>query len=236
MRFNYKAMENLKKIKPGPVKSIGLPKAQEHTFSVICCLKEQDGVAPTVREVAAERGFSAVSALEIIQQLEAKGYLRRGHGKARAIEILDQPLKSDQIPHIMPIQVIGRVAAGYPILGIQDHLGEFCVDASLVCGDCFALQICGDSMAGIGIHDKNYVVVQSQPTAMNGEVVVALIETCATCKTFYQTLTGVELRPENPQHEVIHVKKGQDLRILGKVIAIRKTVEVKTNAANGVKQ
>jgi repressor LexA len=71
---------------------------------------------------------------------------------------------------------------------------------------------------------------------MNGEVVVALIDDEATCKTFYQTLTGVELRPENPEHEVIHVKKGQDLRILGKVIAIRKTVEVKTNAANGVKQ
>jgi repressor LexA len=236
MRFNRKAMDAPKKNKPGPVKSVGLTKAQEDTFAVICRLKEQYGVAPTVREIAAERGVSAVSALEIIQQLEAKGYLRRGHGKARAIEILDQPLKSDQIPHIMPIQVIGRVAAGHPILAIQDHLGEFCVDAGLARGDCFALQICGDSMVDIGIHDKDYVVVRSQPTAMNGEVVVALIDDEATCKTFYQTLTGVELRPENPEHEVIYVKKGQDLRILGKVIAIRKTVEVKTNAANGVKQ
>lgn len=89
---------------------------------------------------------------------------------------------------------------------------------------------------GIGIHDKDYVVVRSQPTAMNGEVVVALIDDEATCKTFYQTLTGVELRPENSEHEVIHVKTGQELRILGKVIAIRKTVGAKTNAANGVKQ
>lgn len=229
-------MENLKKIKPGPVKSVGLSKAQEDTFSVICRLKEQHGVASTVREVAAERDVSAVSALEIIQQLEAKGYLRREHGKARAIEILDQPLKSDQIPRIVPIQVIGRVAAGYPILAIQNHLGEFCVDVAFARGECFALQICGDSMLGIGIHDKDYVVVWSQLTALNGEVVVALINEEATCKTVYQTLTGVELRPENSNHEVIHVKKGQDLRILGQVITIRKTVEVKTNAANGVKQ
>lgn len=139
MRFNRKAMNAPKKKKPGPVKSVGMTNAQEDTFAIICRLKEQYGVAPTVREVAAERGISSVSALEIIQQLEAKGYLRRGHGKARAIEILDQALKSDQIPHIMPIQVIGRVAAGHPILAIQDHLGEFCVDASLARGECFAL-------------------------------------------------------------------------------------------------
>ncbi len=61
-------MENIKKTKPGPVKSVGLTKAQEDTFSVICRLKEQHGVAPSLREIAAERGVSAVSALEIIQQ------------------------------------------------------------------------------------------------------------------------------------------------------------------------
>ena len=85
MRFNQHAMDAPKKTKPGPVKSVELTKAQEDTLAVICRLKEQHGVAPTVREVAAERGVSAVSALEIIQQLEAKGYLRRGHGKARAM-------------------------------------------------------------------------------------------------------------------------------------------------------
>ena len=92
-------------------------------FSVICRLKINIAFAPTVREVAAERGVSAISALEFIQQLEAKSYLHRGHGKARAIEIFDNTLKSDQIPNIVPIQGVGFVASGYPILAIQDHFG-----------------------------------------------------------------------------------------------------------------
>ncbi len=178
------------------------------------------------------RGIKSARA-EVIQQLENKGHLKRDKGKAGATQILDHPLKSDQIPHIVPIQVVGRVAAGYPILAIQDDLGEFCVEASLARGECFALQICGDSMMDAGINDGDFLIVRTQETALNGEVVIALLDDEATRKTFYRRSSHIELKPENEAYQRMKVSPEQSFKILGKVIAIKKTVEVKPNAANG---
>jgi repressor LexA len=213
-------------MKPGPKPTVGLTQAQRDTVRVIRQYQQQHGMSPTVRDVASARGIKSSSAIEIIQQLETKGYLKRGKGKARAIELIETATPIVMISQVVPVEILGQVAAGQPILAIEDRRGEFLVDSTIARGHCFALEITGDSMIDAGIDDRDFVIVRSQETAINGEVVIALLEDEATCKTFYKRDSHIELRPENTVYPVIVVPPDAPFKILGKVIAIRKT-EVK---------
>lgn len=213
-------------MKPGPKPTVGLTQAQRDTIGVIRQYQQQHGMSPTVRDVASARGIKSSSAIEIIQQLETKGYLKRGKGKARAIELIESTTPIVMISQVVPVEILGQVAAGHPILAIEDRRGEFLVDSTIARGHCFALEITGDSMIDAGIDDRDFVIVRSQETAINGEVVIALLEDEATCKTFYKRDSHIELKPENTVYPVIVVQPDAPFKILGKVIAIRKT-EVK---------
>jgi repressor LexA len=213
-------------MKPGPKPTVGLTQAQRDTMRVIRQYQQQHGMSPTVRDVADARGIKSSSAIEIIQQLESKGHLKRGKGKARAIELIEPATSIPVISQVVPVEILGQVAAGHPILAIEDRRGEFLVDSTIARGHCFALEITGDSMIDAGIDDRDFVIVRSQETAINGEVVIALLEDEATCKTFYKRDSHIELKPENTVYPVIVVPPDAPFKILGKVIAIRKT-EVK---------
>ena len=194
---------------------------QRETLEVIRVLAARQGIPPTVKEVADELGITSASAHQQMVALIRKGYLRRTLRKARAIEILRMPVP--EVESLVPVPIVGTVAAGQPILAAENIVGEVMVDRRAVgSGRCFALRIQGDSMIGAGIGDGDLVIVRQQPVAENGEIVVALLGDEATCKRLAIGRDTVELRPENPRLEPIIIDPDEDVRILGKVVAIRR--------------
>jgi repressor LexA len=151
--------------------------------------------------------------------LERKGYIKRSKAKARSIEFLGfrKTLKD-----IVEVPIVGSVAAGKPILAVENIEGYVALDRSWAKSDkVFALRVQGDSMIGAGILDGDYAIVKQQPIADDGEVVVALIEDEATVKRFFKKKDSVVLKPENEQMEPIVIKKNtKNLQLIGKVIGI----------------
>lgn len=195
------------------------------------------GYPPTVREMCQSLGIKSTStAHKDIAGLEKKGYIRKDPSKPRAIEIVDFPVfsgeeiqkmeaeekpVSDHAPEredILDIPVVGRVAAGQPILAQQNIEDSFPVPARFVTkGEYFMLNIKGDSMIEAGIFDGDYILVRRQETAENGDIVVAMVdgfESEATVKTFYKEMDHIRLQPENASMSPILVK---DARVLGLV-------------------
>ncbi len=128
-----------------------------------------------------------------------------------------EPLGSTYLP------VVGRIAAGQPILAEQNVEERLAVDPRWVPGPgCFAVRVHGQSMIGVGIHDGDYVVVRSQPTADNGQIVAVLIDGEATVKKFYRDAKGrIRLEPQNPSMEPIFPDpRDQSIQILGKVVGL----------------
>lgn len=183
-----------------------------------CIVKAVDdnGFPPTVRDICRETGIKSTStAYKYIGKLEEKGYLNRKTGKSRAIIPKDSQDRGDSVR----VPIIGRVAAGIPILAVENHDGY--VDVSLnrigvVRDKLFALCIKGTSMIDAGIMDGDYVIVEQTPVANDGEIVVALIDDEATVKTFYREKNIFRLQPENKTMEPIYTR---ELVILGKVVA-----------------
>jgi repressor LexA len=124
---------------------------------------------------------------------------------------------------LVSVPIVGRVAAGQPIMAEENIVGEVLVENTVVGGEpCFALCVAGQSMVNAGIADKDIVIVRRQIIAENGDIVVALIGGEATVKRLSIQGPRVELRPENPKFKPIVVGTDDDLRILGKVVAVRR--------------
>lgn len=182
----------------------------------------QKGYPPTVREMCQSLGIKSTStAHKDLENLEQKGYIRKDPAKPRAIEILDfeytsQPEK--ERVDVIDIPLVGRIAAGTPILAEQNIEDSFPVPARYVTGgDHFMLTVKGDSMVEAGIMDGDFILVEQQNTAKNGQIVVAMIdgfESEATVKTFFREPDHIRLQPENHQMSPIIVK---DVKILGLV-------------------
>ncbi len=192
------------------------------------------GYPPSVREIGEAVGLSSSSTVHShLRTLEKKGYIRRDPSKPRALEILDLAssfprngmIKATAVSssstdsrHINAVPILGRVAAGLPILAegnLEDTIPlptQFVGD-----GELFMLEVQGDSMIGAGILSGDYVVVQSQETARNGEIIVAMIEDEATVKRFEKASDHVKLISENPDFEPIITR---DVSIVGKVTAV----------------
>lgn len=158
-----------------------------------------------------------------LQTLEDKGYIRRDPTKPRAIEILDSSSDVLEGKKVVHIPVVGRVAAGQPILAVENIEGTFPLPADLVRQDnVFVLKVQGESMIDAGIFDGDFIVVRQQNVARNGEIVVALIEDEATVKRFFKERTLIRLQPENSSMEPIY---SQDVSILGKVIGVFRNLQ-----------
>lgn len=175
------------------------------------------GTAPTFEEICRHFGFRSYNTVSTyLKVLERKGYVRlpREKNQKRALEIL-KPMETRR----SEFPVLGKVAAGKPIEAVA-RMGSVEVPVSMARqGDCFVLQVKGTSMEEDGILDGDLVVVRKQPTAENGEIVVALINNEATVKRYYRRRDHVELKPAHRGMDSFRIKEG-DLRIEGKVVGV----------------
>lgn len=177
----------------------------------------EDHRPPTVREVMRHfKWNSPQSARKHLLALEEKGYLEREDRTARGLRVVEDSSVGISIP------VLGKVAAGLPLLAEENRESTMVVDPSMARGgrNLFALTVRGDSMVNAHILSGDKVIVQQTSHATPGDIVVALIEGEATVKTFRKTSSKVVLEPANPKYEPIVVTEQQDFRIIGKVVGV----------------
>ena len=178
----------------------------------------QKGYPPAVREICEAVSLKSTSSVHShLETLEKNGYIRRDPTKPRAIEICDDNFQMVRT-EMVSLPVIGRVAAGEPILAEANVESYFPVPADMVpSGESFVLKVKGDSMVNAGIYSGDQIFVNSCNIANNGDTVVALIDDSATVKTFYKENGHIRLQPENDYMEPIIV---DDCQILGKVFGV----------------
>ena len=179
------------------------------------------GVPPSIRQIGAALGISSTNGVRLhLQALQKKGYIRRSQRTSRGIVSLNRLSNavSPSCSTTVDIPILGRVAAGIPIMAAENREGSLTLDASLIKNqESFALRVNGDSMINAGILDGDIVVVRLQQGADNGDIVVALMGEEATVKRFYREKEKIRLQPENPTMEPIY---STDVDICGKVIAL----------------
>lgn len=194
-----------------------LTKKQETVLEYISYHLQNFGYPPTVRETGRAFGISEKAAHDYLNAIEKKGYIKRATGKPRAIEILDDVSKKG-LRRAPEVPIVGRVAAGVPLLAAENIEGSLPVPKEMITHDsCFALRVNGSSMIGAGILEGDLVIVKSQSVADPGDIVVALIDDEATVKRFFYKDDQICLQPENPDMEAIVVS---EVKVLGKVIGL----------------
>ncbi|WP_099468234.1 transcriptional repressor LexA [Konateibacter massiliensis] len=176
------------------------------------------GYPPAVREICEAVNLKSTSSVHShLETLEKNGYIRRDPTKPRAIEIIDDSFNLNR-REMVNVPVIGTVAAGSPILAVENIQNYFPIPTELMPNqDSFILTVKGDSMINAGILSGDQILVAQQSTAKNGEMVVALVEDSATVKTFYKEKDHYRLQPENDTMEPIIV---DEVTILGKVFGV----------------
>ncbi len=229
----------------GPVDEDGLTPRQRRILEVISAAVESRGYPPSIREMGEAVGLASSSSVaHQLKTLEQKGFLRRDPNRPRALEVLlpaesrpsmrpaatssqspgiyDETGIGDAYPEPVRVPVVGRIAAGGPILAEEQIEDVFALPRQLVGeGTMFLLEVRGESMIEAAICDGDWVVVRQQPTAENGEIVAALLDNEATVKTFKRRGGHVWLLPHNPAYDPID---GDDATILGKVVAVLRRV------------
>ena len=181
------------------------------------------GYPPTVREIGSHFGFVPRSVFDHLKALERKGYLRRDPAKSRSLQLLDASLSpSARTSSYRELPILGRVAAGQPLLSDQNIEGTSVVPQDWVNDDeAFLLKVQGESMIGAHICPGDQALVRRQSAAENGDIVVALLNDEATIKRIFFRADGIVLQPENPAMPPIQVKKGEkSFQIVGKVVGI----------------
>lgn len=234
------AAASVSSLPDGPADADGLTPRQRRILEVVREAVENRGYPPSIREMGEAVGLASSSSVaHQLKVLEQKGFIRRDPNRPRALEVLlpseaahmtrvpttdelvgtfDQTGAGDAYPAPVHVPVIGRIAAGGPILAEQQVEDVFALPRQLIGeGTMFLLEVSGDSMIDAAICDGDWVVVRQQPTANNGDVVAALLDTEATVKTFKRTDGQVWLLPHNPAYEPID---GNHASILGKVVAV----------------
>lgn len=174
------------------------------------------GYPPSVREICEAVNLKSTSTVHgHLTKLEENGFIKRDLTKPRAIEILDEDMELSEVmhPHVSYVPVVGQVTAGMPILAVENIEEEFPMPAQMVeNGKYFMLRIKGESMIEAGILDRDYVLVKQQSEAVNGEIVVAMVDDSATVKRFFKESNRFRLQPENAAMSPIYAT---DVSILG---------------------
>ena len=202
---------------------VTLTAPQQRLLIAIEAYVTREGLSPTLRELADELDQGVASIYKLVQRLERNGFLRRTPGKSRSLTVLRSTSESEFVG-LVPIPLLGTVAAGVPIFTAENRLGELLVDASTVrSGRHFALKVTGHSMVNAGIHSGDIVIVRQQPLADHRDIVVVLLNDEATVKRLYHRDGQIKLIPENSRFKPNDVDADDDLRIVGKVVGVRKT-------------
>jgi repressor LexA len=226
-------------------KSNKISERQKEILKYIISKVEKLGYPPTVREIAEEISLKSSATIHAhLKKLEELGFIRRNPLKPRAIEVNYSLLRSyasnefqndpgmefsygahgreensADNSNIVMVPVLGQIAAGSPILATENIEDFFPLTSDFLKSNeqVFILRVKGDSMINAGIFDKDYAVIKKQDTAMNGEIIAALIEDEATIKRFFKKEKSIKLMPENDHMKPIEVKT---LKVLGRVIGI----------------
>ena len=204
---------------------------QEEILAFIEQFREANGYPPTLREIG--KKFSISSTFGVKRHLDAlvkKGYLNIESNASRGISFLQKDfIKKETEKYSVEennefgrIPIVGRVAAGSPILAIENIEGSVLIDPSFLkkSQDCFALKVKGDSMLNAGIQEGDLVIVRPQKEAFNGDIVVALLDDEATVKTFEKKSNKVRLVPENDKYQPIEITGNKEFALVGKVIGV----------------
>jgi repressor LexA len=215
----------------GPPDATGLTPRQQRVLTVIKDSIEHRGYPPSMREIGERVGLTSSSSVaHQLRVLEEKGYLKRDPHRPRALSVfnpdelagVDETDINDAHPAAQYVPLVGRIAAGGPILAEERVEEIFPLPKSLVGdGTLFLLEVAGDSMIDAAICNGDYVVIRQEQTAENGEIVAALIDGEATVKTFQRKDGKVWLLPHNDAYEPID---GTHATILGKVTAVLRRV------------
>lgn len=195
----------------------GATERQRRILEVIEEFRAERGYPPSVREIGERVGLSSSSTIHAhLKTLERRGYITRDPTKPRALR---SEGRSENPPDSVVMPIIGRVAAGVPITAQENVEGEFVLPASFAprASDAFMLRVKGDSMVGAAILDGDLILVRPQPSAENGEIVVAMVDDEATVKRFYKEDGRIRLQPENPEMAPIF---SSDVTIVGRVEAV----------------
>lgn len=189
-------------------------KTTQKVLDFIAEYGEKNGYAPSFREIADSLGIKSPSTIFYhINKLADAGKIEKDSFKNRTLHVPNR--KNDKINNI---PVVGKVAAGMPILAVENIFDHLALPDSLFSGkNLFSLQVKGDSMINSGIFDGDIIIVNQQSDAENGEIVVALIEDEATVKTLYKEKNKIRLQPENDNYEPIITSSAV---ILGKVVGL----------------
>ena len=192
---------------------------EEAILDIIKQTIRHKGYPPSVREIGQAVGLSSSSTVHgYLRKLERRGLLRRDPTKPRAIEVLDRNMLEKMDCDVLNIPILGKVSAGTPILAIENQEGNLQLPLEFTgAGNFFLLRVKGRSMIEAGILEGDLVLVRQQPTAENGDIIVALLEEDATVKRFFKEQEYIRLQPENKLFSPILVK---DIQILGKVVGV----------------
>ena len=176
------------------------------------------GYPPTVREICDKVGLSSPSSVHShLNTLEKNGYIKRDSTKPRAIEIVDDEFALTR-REMGNIPIVGRVAAGEPLLAVENIENYFAIPTEFLPNkETFILMVHGESMINVGFFEGDYLIVEKQNTANNGDIVVALIDDSVTVKRFYKEATRIRLQPENDDMEPIYC---DNCEIIGKVYSL----------------
>jgi repressor LexA len=222
-----------------------LTERQEKILAFIKKSIQDQGYPPTIREIGEHFGIRSTNGVnDHLKALERKGYLLRGELKSRALSVIDggrstgarfprmsrRELAAVGDGEVVEIPVVGKVAAGEPILAQENITDHVRIDSMLL-GDggrkVFALRVSGDSMIGDGIFDGDYIFVRKQLQAATGEIVVAMIEDEATVKRFYPEGDRVRFQPSNPRLQPIYVRREEfrETQIIGVVVGVYRKMQ-----------
>ncbi|MFH0996876.1 MAG: transcriptional repressor LexA [Pseudomonadota bacterium] len=195
-----------------------LTQRQQQVLDFIVRCIETNGAPPTLREISAHIGTrGTVTALHHIEAIEKKGYLRRREGSARGIVLTGKAARSEAL---VSLPIVGTVSAGLPQPAVESIEGYCAISPEWVKGDgCFFLKVRGESMIEAHILDGDLALIRPQPTAENGEIVVALIDDAATLKRFYHEGDHIRLQPENRRMKPILIRESDaETVIIGKLL------------------
>jgi repressor LexA len=240
-----KSIRKVSELPDGPPDATGLTPRQTRVLATIKDAIEKRGYPPSMREIGEAVGLTSSSSVaHQLRVLEEKGFLKRDPNRPRALEVFlpevmaarrsmgsstttddssyDETDVGDAMPAASYVPLVGRIAAGGPILAEETLQEVFPLPKQLVGeGTLFLLEVSGDSMVDAAICSGDYVVVRQEQTAENGDIVAALIDGEATVKTFQRKDGHVWLLPHNPSYDPID---GTHATILGKVTAVLRRI------------
>ena len=206
-----------------------LPPRQRELLDFVAAYSDQKGIPPTLREIGQALGIRSTNGVsDQVKALVKKGFLERvGDARtSRGLRVTHEARGGFRDASTVAVPIIGRVAAGSPILAEENYAGTLHMDASVMPHQApvFALIVHGNSMIEDGILDGDYVFVRKQAECRNGDIMVAMVDGEATCKRLFRERGRIRLQPANAEMLPIFVDSSRDLQVLGVVIGVYRRI------------